>query len=450
MKIWGYFTIKKYLVLALLVLGITLSLGIYGASAANVGTGSTGNISSNHFEGADAKIVSQTSLKSTSSKSVSKTVSTSRKVIKVVIYNGRGAINSCVSGVKTGLHTANTKHLLKGYCFSYSTTKTINYSILSHYNVLVMPGGISGLNYINSVSSSAIRNFVKNGHGYLGICAGAYSGSRNVDGMYRAWGVAPHVYCKHPYHEGNVKVKILYQGSKLFGSGGTVTMAHYNGPAMYVKGGNAVKFAVYADNHIGYKNYGAIVGDYYYHGRSILSGPHPELDPQHPSILARLVAWTAKVPVVNGLGVTMSNPSSGAVDVSPNKVLKITFSKPVKFGNKFITLKNSSGKSIATTKSISSNVFTLRHKLLSKGVKYIITMASGSVTDLSGKGISYYSTSFRVSSLTMAQMKDGISRVQKFYITNHRLPNYVRFGTKKILINNFKAIIGAYGLKINY
>ena len=313
-----------------------------------------------------------------------------------------------------------------------------------------MPGGTSGKNYINAVSSSAIRKFVKNGHGYLGICAGAYSGSRNVDGMYRAWGVAPHVYCKHPYHEGNLKVKILNPGSKLFGSGGTVTMAHYNGPAMYVKGGKAVTFAVYADNHIGYKNYGAIVGDSYYKGRSILSGPHPELDPQHPSILARLVAWTAKVPVVNGLAVTMSSPSNGAVDVSPNRVLKITFSKPVKFGNKLITLKTSTGKSIAITKSISSNVLILRHKLLSKGVKYIITIASGSVTDLSGKAISYYSTSFTVSSLTMAQMKDGISRVQKFYITNHRLPAYVTFGTKKILINYFQAIIGAYGLKILY
>ena len=107
----------------MLVLGITLSLGIYGASAANVGTGSTGNISLSHFEGSDAKIVSQTSLKSTSSKPVSKSVSTSRKVIKVVIYNGRGSINSCVLGVKIGLHTANTKNLLKGYYFSYSTTK---------------------------------------------------------------------------------------------------------------------------------------------------------------------------------------------------------------------------------------------------------------------------------------------------------------------------------------
>jgi glutamine amidotransferase-like uncharacterized protein len=434
----------------LLVIGIILSVGIYGASAANVGSGSTGNISLSHFEGSDAKIVSQTIVKSTSSKPVSKSVSTSRKVIKVVIYNGRGAINSCVLGVKTGLHTANTKNLLNGYYFSYSTTKTINYSILSHYNVLVMPGGLSGKNYINCVSSSAIRKFVRNGHGYLGICAGAYAGSRNVDGLYKAWGVAPHVYCKHPYHEGNLKVKILYQGSKLFGSGGTVTMAHYNGPAMYVKGGQAVTFAVYADNHIGYKNYGAIVGDYYYLGRSILSGPHPELDPQHPSILARLVAWTAKVPVINGLAVSMSSPSNGAVDVSPNQLLKITFNKPIKFGNNLISLKTSSGNSIAITKSISNNVLSLRHKLLGKGVRYIVTLASGSVTDLSGKAISYYSTSFRVSSLTTAQIMDGISRVQKFYITNHRLPNYVTFGTRKILINNFIAIIGAYGLKINY
>ncbi|MDD3985827.1 MAG: BPL-N domain-containing protein, partial [Methanobacterium sp.] len=246
-------------------------------------------------------------LKNISPKTTSKTVLTSRKVIKVVIYNGKGTLKSCVDGVKKCLYISNTKNFMNGYYFSYSTTKTISYSILSHYNVLVMPGGYSGKDYIKTVNRGAIQKFVKNGHGYLGICAGAYAGSRNVDGMYRGWGFAPNVYSKHPYYEGELKVKILDPGIKLFGSNNTVTMAYYNGPAMYVKGGKAVTFAN-ADNNIGYQNYGAIVGDFYYKGRTILSGIHPELDPQHPSILARLVAWTAKISVNNILKLQCHHP----------------------------------------------------------------------------------------------------------------------------------------------
>jgi len=29
-------------------------------------------------------------------------------------------------------------------------------------------------------------------------------------------------------------------------------------------------------------------------GRVLLSGPHPEMDPQNPRLLARMILWTAK------------------------------------------------------------------------------------------------------------------------------------------------------------
>ena len=50
--------------------------------------------------------------------------------------------------------------------------------------------------------------------------------------------------------------------------------------------------------------------------------------------------------------------------------------------------------------------------------------------------------------LTTAQIKDGLKRAQAFYNKNNRLPNYVSYGTKKILIANFQKILKAYGLKI--
>ncbi|WP_048190929.1 CARDB domain-containing protein [Methanobacterium sp. SMA-27] len=68
---------------------------------------------------------------------------------------------------------------------------------------------------------------------------------------------------------------------------------------------------------------------------------------------------------------------------------------------------------------------------------------------MAGKGNSYYTTRFTVSQITLAQMKDGLSRAQTFFNSNLRLPNYVSFVTKKILIAEFQRIIATQGLKIN-
>jgi glutamine amidotransferase-like uncharacterized protein len=291
--------IKKYLVMIFLIFGLTLSLSVYGVSAATVGTNTNTNSTLNNYQGTKTT----GTIAKASSISISKSVSSSPKTIKVLIYNGHGAITSCVVGVETGLKYANSNNQVPGYRFSYSTTKKIRSSNLFKFNVLVMPGGISGIKYIHTISGSLIRRYVSSGHGYLGICAGAYSGSKHVSGMYNGWGVAPHVYCKHVTHEGNLKISITSSGSNLFGINGVVTLAHYNGPAMYAHGGSIVKFATYTDNTIGYKNYGAIVGDTYGKGRTVLSGPHPELQPKNPSILSRLIAWAAKINLVNGLPV---------------------------------------------------------------------------------------------------------------------------------------------------
>ena len=46
------------------------------------------------------------------------------------------------------------------------------------YDVLVVPGGYA-TNYLDAIEDEgelAIQNFVKNGGGFVGICAGAYCG----------------------------------------------------------------------------------------------------------------------------------------------------------------------------------------------------------------------------------------------------------------------------------
>lgn len=54
-----------------------------------------------------------------------------------------------------------------------------------------------------------------------------------------------------------------------------------------------------------------------------------------------------------------------------------------------------------------------------------------------------------VNGLTVAQMKDGISRVQVFYSNNGRLPYYISFGNRQISIATFQQNIATQGLKIN-
>ncbi len=54
-----------------------------------------------------------------------------------------------------------------------------------------------------------------------------------------------------------------------------------------------------------------------------------------------------------------------------------------------------------------------------------------------------------VNGLTVAQLKDGTTRVQAFFNQNNRLPTYVSFGTRQIPIATFIKNIATQGLKIN-
>ncbi|HEY0196598.1 MAG TPA: hypothetical protein VGC02_03390, partial [Methanobacterium sp.] len=62
----------------------------------------------------------------------------------MLIYNGAYASANCVNGLKTVLTNANSNNLVSGVKFTYTTNTKITSSILSGYNVLIMPGGDGG------------------------------------------------------------------------------------------------------------------------------------------------------------------------------------------------------------------------------------------------------------------------------------------------------------------
>lgn len=215
--------------------------------------------------------------------------------IKVLIYNGNDALSSSVNGIKSSLNYVNSHNTILNVKFTYATSSTINSAVLSSYDVLIMPGGTSGRSYLGNskIKGADIKKFVSSGKGYVGICAGSYSASYKVDGYYYGWGIAPHVNCKAVSYKGQLPISMTPNGKNILGYSGTQTVYHWNGPAMYIKSG-AFSMATYSDSKTRYKNYAAIIGDTYGSGRVVLSGPHPELSPQKPAMLAKMIIWAAK------------------------------------------------------------------------------------------------------------------------------------------------------------
>jgi glutamine amidotransferase-like uncharacterized protein len=156
-----------------------------------------------------------------------------------------------------------------------------------------MPGGLATTYLSDSeIDSSDIKTFVQEGHGYLGICAGAYAASNYVRGDYAGWGLTPDVNTISENYEGLLSISTTSFGSKIINV--SPTNLHMDaGPAMYTNNSQVV-IANFADNHTGYQNYAAIVGDTYGYGRVILSGPHPELPPLNPQILANMILWCSQ------------------------------------------------------------------------------------------------------------------------------------------------------------
>jgi transglutaminase-like putative cysteine protease len=85
-----------------------------------------------------------------------------------------------------------------------------------------------------------------------------------------------------------------------------------------------------------------------------------------------------------------SDPSNRAVNVNTNKTIKIIFSEPIKFGNKWIELKSKTGKKVPIKLSINSNILTITHSNLLSNTVYTLFIHTGSITDNSGNKVPYY------------------------------------------------------------
>jgi methionine-rich copper-binding protein CopC len=94
------------------------------------------------------------------------------------------------------------------------------------------------------------------------------------------------------------------------------------------------------------------------------------------------------------------DPVKKATNVNINRNIKITFSEKIKFGNKYIKLKNSKGATIPITMGIVGNILVINPiNNLTKGMKYTVYLHSGSIKDLNGNGMSLQGFGFTTQSV---------------------------------------------------
>ena len=398
-----------------LLILLCLALTFNAVSAATVNQSTAAN--STYTINSTQKTTTTTA--SNSTKYAAGSAAGSSTVIKVLIYSGTGASTNCVNGLKTALSSANTNNLVSGVTFSYSTATTLTSTLLSAYNVLIMPGGSGGSVYLNYISKSVIQNFVKNGGAYIGICAGAYAAAAHTNKYYDGWGIAPHVYCNPVSYEGTTTMTITSAGATVLNRSGTITLAHYNGPAMYLASSGAVIFGTYADSKTGYKGYADIVGDYYGNGRTVLIGSHPELSPQYPDIIANLIIWATNTS-------TNNNPST---TLTLKQIASASYSIKA-FTDKYNRLPN--------YVTIGSDKYSMSKflYLASKATIQISNGSTSSITSINVNSASGSTGTYTSGNITKSEFVTMANKIVSFINSYGRAPNYVTCSLGKISYNS--------------
>ncbi len=90
------------------------------------------------------------------------------------------------------------------------------------------------------------------------------------------------------------------------------------------------------------------------------------------------------------------DPGNNAVNVSPSKIIKVTFSENIKTGSSWIELKNKQKTTIPFTTSISGKVLTIKPTSNLAGSLYTLCIHTGAITDLAGNPVALKSTKFTV------------------------------------------------------
>jgi glutamine amidotransferase-like uncharacterized protein len=242
----------------------------------------------------------------------------------VALYNDSIA-PSGYSGVwQDGITAIKNMLTTKGFTYEEITYKDLNESTQNFsnlYKVILIPGGTATwYNYwISKAGKERIRNFIKKGGGYLGICAGAYFACDRIvlDGVtyddnfgYNAYGeltgydldlfsgtgTGPINEIANYYAGESKMTTINFQTENTVLKGYkqipfTEDILYYGGPYFTPDIGSQVEIL---GTYNEYNGQPAIVAFTYGSGKVVLSGPHPEIGGSNWDLAKYMLNWLMK------------------------------------------------------------------------------------------------------------------------------------------------------------
>jgi len=233
--------------------------------------------------------------------------SNNRKPIRAALYDDRGTSDSKWQ-VAMVLGEAIGKHLLKVDLIPANIELIQNKLSVENFDVVIFPGGggVGEADAITEAGKKRVVEFVKQGGGYIGICAGAYLATHEHLGLINAG-------YKEPWErgDGDVEMVLTDQGRedlrlpnafgeiKVFYGGGPILipqhapdLPEYTTLAFYTSEIHSVNSNMTRDQMMGGP---AIVTSEFGKGRVLLSSPHAELaKPPLVELLAHFILWSAK------------------------------------------------------------------------------------------------------------------------------------------------------------
>lgn len=193
--------------------------------------------------------------------------------------------------------------------------KSIERGDLAQYDVIVFPGGVAGTIFrgLGDKGRRAVKDFVRSGGGYVGICAGAYMGQTREPG---SGGGSLAISSAAVYNRGRnwargaglIEVEVTPEGSAVFPElrpGGRYIMHYNNGPLMIqlpgMEGSDPMALIRFvSDVHHGAPaGKGESPGKIFLHksrygsGRVLLMSGHPEMTPGFKWMLPRMIESAA-------------------------------------------------------------------------------------------------------------------------------------------------------------
>ncbi|MDO5308963.1 MAG: BPL-N domain-containing protein [Planctomycetia bacterium] len=222
--------------------------------------------------------------------------------IRVAVFEGSGASAVCMWASYEILNEAD------GYQATLVSPEQIRGGALKDYDVVIFPGGTASgeRNALGPEGWVELRQFISNGGGYLGVCAGAYMAL--VDSS-RSEGRLINAELKEgAWERGDavLEIELTDEGRQALGDvAGRFKIAYENGPIIQPANYSeltAFTTLAYFRTEIAKNNAPvgaqvdspAIAYGAYGKGRVVISSPHPELTPSLKWMTPKLVKLAAQ------------------------------------------------------------------------------------------------------------------------------------------------------------